>query len=277
MLYKVVAIFSMAAVTVAVANANVISALTTNGSATAVNAGDVRLTNDFQQAGSAFLPLAYGFDANTTFSASFQWTSSNLGDHTVFNRGGDGFAFVIQNDPAGAQALGAAGGNLAFKGDPNALPPIPPISPGLAIAFDIFGFFCGTNGNTICDQTSGPVPPQTTFDVLGGSAPTLGDLIGASFTRFAWVDYAQSTQTLSVFYSDTAVKPGTPVLTDTLDLNALLGSQAYFGFSGATGDATVTTDLTSFDLSDVSTVPEPATMLPLAWILGAALLLRGRF
>jgi hypothetical protein len=93
-------------------------------------------------------------------------------------------------------------------------------------------FFCWVNSN-ICDHTSDPVPPMSPYDVLASGGPTLGDL---SSGRLA--DYSQSTQTLSVYYSDPSVKPGTAVITDSLDLQLLVGSQVYLGFTGGTSSAT---------------------------------------
>ena len=103
-----------------------------NGAAT--EEGDrIRLTpSDFTKAGGAFLSQPLSFDADYSFRSHFIIQISDPGSNNNNNHvdvdgtGGDGMAFVIQNDSRGAFALGGAGGALGVKG----------ISRHVSVAFD---------------------------------------------------------------------------------------------------------------------------------------------
>jgi len=223
-----------------------LTTLTLNGSATLASS-NLQLTNTFAQVGSAYIPSPLLFDPSTGFTSSFQWTASNL---SGLQPGGDGFAFVIQNDPNGSHALGNAGGDLGFDGI---------TGPALAVGFDIFGNFCGAALQICFSRPDG----STSGNVAAN--PSLGNFQGDPVTRFGWVDYDANATLLSVFYSSTAEKPLVPITSLTVSLSQLLNGQAFFGFSGATGGATVTTDIQAFELNTSTTnAPEPGSMLMLA-------------
>ncbi len=54
-------------------------------------------------------------------------------------------------------------------------------------------------------------------------------------SNFVWVEYNGDSDKLAVFVSSASTKPQQPVLTTTLDLRAVVGARAFFGFTAATG------------------------------------------
>jgi hypothetical protein len=79
----------------------------------------------------------------------------------------------------------------------------------------------------------------------------------------AWVDYDGSTDQLSVLLSDSLTRPSTPLLTTAVDLWAIAGPQARFGFQATVGGEPRQADLLTWHLhtnaNDVgwpTTVPE---------------------
>jgi hypothetical protein len=138
-------------------------------------------------------------------------------------KGADGAAFVLQNDPLGADALGRAGGSYGASGLKN----------GLGIAFDTWqnanlGEIAGDHTNFF--NTSGPVATSRLSDQL-----TLGN---GNVTNDKWHNVLVSwdaTDHILTYWFD-GVQKGTL----TQDIVAMYegGSQyAYLGFTGGTGGA----------------------------------------
>src|SRR6202008_4980270 len=98
------------------------------------------------QAGSAFLTSRV--DISNPWSVEFTFDMNSC----VSCRA-DGLAFVIQNDPAGANALGTGGGNLGYTG----------ITPSFAVEFDTWQNteFADPNNNHVGVLLSGS--PGTIF------------------------------------------------------------------------------------------------------------------
>jgi len=94
-----------------------------NGSADVID-DTLRLTPAIRTAGSAFATDSFLINPNTSFFTTFSFRISGS-DGTG---GADGFAFVVQNDPDGASALGTGGGFLGYAGIDNSM----------AIEFDTF-------------------------------------------------------------------------------------------------------------------------------------------
>ena len=94
--------------------------LTLNGDA--AQAGNVlRLVpNADTKSGTAFLTAPISLDGTTGFSTAFEFNvATDTGNPT------DGFTFLLQNDAAGVNALGAGGQGLGYVG----------LSPSVAVVF----------------------------------------------------------------------------------------------------------------------------------------------
>jgi glucose/arabinose dehydrogenase len=187
----------------------------TNGNASKAG-NNLRLTPDANsQVGSAFYNRALQVDGSTSFNTQFQFQLSG----GQGSGGADGFTFVLHNDSRGAGAIGAGGGSVGYAG----------IGRSLAIEFDTYDNGAGDpDANHISLLRNGTVSTAVKnatagLDLNGGTAMN------------AWVDYNAATKQLSVFLSNTTTKPGTAVLTETIDLAATVGNQAFIGFTGATG------------------------------------------
>jgi hypothetical protein len=143
-------------------------------------------------------------DLSTAFDISFQ---INLGGKDA---GGDGVGFVLENDPAGINAIGAAGGGQGLTG----------IQYGLGITF-------ATNAAT--DQTG-------FVKTADGSAQSVAVGLGnIEDGRWHQVYVVSNGQTIS--YTFDGVQMGAISLAAA---NALLNGSnlAYFGFTGDTSAAT---------------------------------------
>jgi hypothetical protein len=186
--------------------------------------------------GSAFVKPPTPIGPNGSFSSFFEFQVSE-------GTGGDGFVFVVQSSPQGAQALGGFGGDLGYHD--SARPP--GISPSIGVEFDTF------------QNPFDPAGEHVGIDVNGSTTSLVtapASIRGAN--RFAWVDYANGG--IAVFLSDSENKPAAPLLAASLvgvvDFSSVFGPQTFFGFTAATGGLTDNHDILRWDL----TVPEPATL-----------------
>lgn len=190
------------------------------------------------RSGTAFLTAPVSFSSTTGFSTAFAFNvTTNSGDPT------DGFAFLLQNDAAGASALGAGGQGMGYVG----------LSPSVAVVFR------GRDPNLIGVITGGvdPADLPTPFKPAGYHTGTEGEFYNQN--QFAWIDYNALTDILSVYLSGTATKPGTAIMSTTVDIYSALGSPAaaYAGFTAGNGGAYGSQDILSWSLQ---TVPEPAAL-----------------
>ena len=180
----------------------------------------VTLTND--------LPGEYGswFDHNThsitAFTASFDYQATGAAD---------GMAFILQNDPRGAGALGTdfadnGGSGLGYTG----------ISPSAAVEFNFFnGHVQGTNFET--NGTTGIYNPT-------GDVPLIGN--GDNIQVVLSYDGSVLTETL------TDLTDGATYSTSYtgIDLSQIVGSDsAYIGFSAATGGFSSTQIVSDFNFA----------------------------
>ena len=185
-----------------------------NGSATVVG-GNLQLTpNITSQAGSAFVLSPFIVYANTSFSTYFQFVLNGG------TGGADGFVFILQNDPSGIDALGGLGGSLGYVG----------ISNSLAVEFDTYQNGGDPNNNHIGVNINGNVSSLATSTVIPD--------INSGSSLYAWIDYDGGENLLDIFVNTTNTKPIMPDLSHSVDLPGLVGSQAYIGFSAATGGLT---------------------------------------
>jgi len=205
--------------------------LTVNGSAFAIDANTLQLTDAIGgEAGSAFLaPIS----SNSTFTSSFTFTSAG----TDFDPQADGITFIIQNDPAGANALGTGGGGVGAADLTNNL--------GIGLR--------SWDNNHATIFTEG--------DVFNGTQPlgnfNLGDQDDVVDVTLAYdgslFSYTAFNHTTGFSISDSFA----------FDLTTL-GPKVYLGFTGGTGLSYATQQIHDWDL-DVqggAGVPEPA-----AWAL----------
>jgi hypothetical protein len=180
----------------------------------AIGSGEIDLTLATRDAaGAAFLPSPYVLTATTRFSVEFSFRCSSTS-----GQAGDGIALVWQNDPRGSAALGEAGGGLGYGG----------ITPSVDVEFDVFGNSYDPGGNEITITVDGN---YMTYTAHAPAPYVMSD--GA--THFAWVDYDGATKMLSVYAGDTTTRPASAVVETTMDFSAVLGNQAYLGFTAGTG------------------------------------------
>jgi hypothetical protein len=168
------------------------------------------------QAGSAYLDQPFGLRAGTTFSIQFAFRvyGGNRGPEA------DGFTLVWQNAPQGPAALGDPGGSLGYE----------PMRPSAAVELDEqYNSLGDPNGNHIAVDLNGSVTAAHAI------ADTLPFMISDGVVHNVWVDYDGTAHMLKVYVASSTTKPATPILTDTIDLVALVGDRAYLGFTGGCG------------------------------------------
>jgi Ca2+-binding RTX toxin-like protein len=188
--------------------------LTLNGSAV-LQAGVLRLTPELKfQAGSVFANDRMVIGASSSFQTRFAFQLTGQ----MGTAGSDGITFMIQNSAAGSKALGGFGGGLGY-GD---------LTNSLAIKFDTHKNVTDFSDNYVAVLTGGSV----TQDRALAAAPF--DLNNGSVFE-VWIDYNGSTDRLDIYLSNQAVKPTAPLLSYTVDLLSVVGSQAYVGFGAGTG------------------------------------------
>ena len=217
-----------------------LSALQLNGNALQ-SGSSLRLTPDLGNArGSVFLKNAIALTPSTSFSTQFQF---QLGG-TQGTDGADGLVFVIQG--GSATAIGSQGGNLGYDG----------INASIAIKFDTYqnSEYGDVNNNSVGLLLNGQMRS------IAQSAVSIDLNSGTAIN--AWVEYSATTQRLNVYLSNTLTKPGSTVLSETVDLRAIVGGNAYAGFTGATGGLWNTQDLQTWTLSTtvIDNPPPPPTI-----------------
>jgi hypothetical protein len=190
-----------------------------NGSAQ-LTAGSITLTNEYYQAGSAFVPTPYSFPAGASFFACFYYEAQTPEPDVP----ADGLAFVIQNlGPNSPAYLGLSGSGMGFF--------TLRYYPAIAVTFDYYP-------NAITGSPAGTVAVATTVGTdLIQNVPDLPVLPGAGFFRGVWIQYNNLTRKLNVYYGNTTVQPALPTLSTVLptDLSTMLGGQVYFGITAGTG------------------------------------------
>ncbi|MEM9990310.1 MAG: L-type lectin-domain containing protein, partial [Bacteroidota bacterium] len=195
-------------------NATLASLFNITGSASAVSAMEVQLTPATNgQAGSIMSNNVINFEEDFEFDVEV-YLGNNDG-------GADGMAIVFHNDPAGSNALGAAAASLGAGGIQN----------GIYVELDTWDNGAGwddiPNDHTQLRDSdggagAGVTPPVDLGDIEDGLWHDLS---------FRWI---AATNTLTINFD------GANIITFVNDLptNFFGGStQAYFGFSAATGGA----------------------------------------
>ena len=214
-----------------------ISGLQLNGDASQSGTA-LQLTPDLRSsAGSAYYATPIAFDENTSFQTQFQFQVTGGTD------GADGFVFVLQNSPAGANALGGAGGKLGYRG----------VAQSLAIEFDTFKNSWDPDANHIDVLLNGDVTSSVT------TTSSIDDLNNGDLVDVL-VNYDGSTNELTI---STAIdgQPPSQVLSYGVDLPSVLGSQGFVGFSSGTGGRSNAHNITNWTFSSTDNTPSPGITL----------------
>jgi autotransporter-associated beta strand protein len=176
---------------------------------------------------SGFTGTPQKIGAGSNFTANFTYNVSNPGGFGY----ADGITFTIENDPNGANALGASGGSLGYEGIQNSL----------SVQFDLYndGYGVGTDGNINKDEY---VPNSYIYDSVNVA-----------------VNYNASAQTLTVNLADQF--GDTDSTTENgINLNSILGgTTAYVGFTGGDGGGFTTQQILNFNF-DAGSVTTPAAI-----------------
>ena len=200
------------------------------------------------QKGSAFLPEPFNLTSNSIIHThfSFQIGGVNLDSE----QGADGLAFVMQNDPRAAAALGNDGEGIGFGINDTTGNPVNPISSSIAIEFDThqnsfpLRATGDPNGNHLALIINGQV-----YEHIVSYSPSF--LLNDGAPHYVWIDYFGNTKNFTVYIANSDNKPLSPVISTTLDL-AGLGNQAYFGFTAATGDGFNSHDILAWNLNVIT-------------------------
>jgi autotransporter-associated beta strand protein len=165
----------------------------------------------------------HGGEANSGFTstpitlAGGGFTASFTYNHTTGGPYGpaDGIAFVVQNDPRGASAVGFNGGDIGYAG-PGA------ISNSGAIEFETYNAYGGYGSNGF--GTNGAINEPNSVSFLQGNSPINVTLV-----------YNASASTLVETLTDNNGDSASYTTTG-VDFSSLLGGNTgYIGFTGGTG------------------------------------------
>lgn len=234
-----------------------------NGTAGVVTTGDgkvMRLTSATpNQAGSFFSLTTI---PATDFSAKFQFRITSPGGPVIApntSPGADGLVFVVQDV---ANNVGTGGEGIGYKN----------ILTSIGVEFDTWANpdqhdpdsnHMGIDLNGVTDHGVGSpntLPVAQPFD--DGNK------------WFGWVDYNATTQILSASGNQTGTKPGSPMISRSVNLASILGSSsAFVGFTSGTGDDFGNHDILSFSFTKF--IPDVPSGVPLPAAATGGLALMG--
>jgi len=248
----------------------------TNGSPSRVqlvNGGVLRLTTATQnQHGSAWFKIQQPLSTGFTTAFQFQLSKTNACRGCSFPA--DGLALVIQNDPSGTGAIGYTGNgqNISYGNNDvsTAKGPRAAILNSLAIELDSFqnSNYSDPNGNHIAVQSCGPnnsttlTPNSADHNYMcpNGSLANLalqslpsGLSLSDGLAHTITVNYlppgscTSNCNNLSVYFDSTLILQTTVDITQQLNLAG--GTNAYIGFTAATGSSVQNNDVLSWSFS----------------------------
>jgi hypothetical protein len=197
------------------------------------NALTITQDDSFVSANSVFCnttQVVQGFTASFLYQPT--WTQED-------ENPADGITFVVQNDPAGAQALGFWGGDLGYSNEQNSSSAS--ITQSVAVALNIWaGHVQGTS--LLQDGQN----PSFSYTATGSVNLASGDPIKVVLKY----NGVKLTETLT----DT-VTAATYTTSYTIDIPAVVGAPtAYVGFTGATGGGSSTQTISDFSFVPASEI-----------------------
>merc|ERR1712070_290662 len=195
----------------------------------------LRLTDDFKHGAkaSAWIPLSI-IDDDFAFSTHIKY---RIYGHS---HAGDGMAFVMQQDPQGADALGASNGNLGiYRG----------VKSALVIEMDSYNNGAGFKDSYKYAIHVTNIKHDGTIVELAEVETTFRN--SESVSGGLWVDYDGETLSVSHSATDANSKPSSPIATARIDLSTFFDSMEplYYGFTAATGGATDNHDVLGFSFT----------------------------
>jgi hypothetical protein len=208
------------------------SDLLKNGS-TSFGGGEITLTNDINQAGSAWETTRVGI-RNFTAEFEFQFREGSVPR-------ADGFMFVLQADPRGITALGPQGGGLGYGADtPGTYPTIAAgaVLNSIGIKFDIYSNAGeGTNSTGLFTGGRSPTVRQpglpNDFPDISVNLDGTGITLNSQSPKMVMLMYDGTTLTETIVDEGTQQKYTT---TYTVNIMRFIGNEtAYVGFTGGTG------------------------------------------
>jgi hypothetical protein len=173
------------------------------------------------------------------FAASFTYTVTG-------GAGADGMAFVVQNDPRGAGALGTDGGALGYSSGVPDYSASPAIVPSVALEFNLYSGATPfeDSANYISLNTNGYLG-DTGTGLLEYTSPVFfnsGDPINVSVT------YTNQIASLVLEDASTAETFSVNI---PINIPAVLGSNvAYIGFTGGDGAVTSIQQISNFTFTN---------------------------
>jgi hypothetical protein len=189
--------------------------------------GQLQLTSaDIDQLGFAWVPQPYNLVALHDFAMVLRVSMQG------FDLTGDGMTIILQSDPRGLDAVGITGGQLGISS----------IAPSTAIELDTFKDQVA--GNTDPDYNHIGIDLDGDVDSVATIDPPFEMLTTGTFT--IWLDYTATTQALAISIDPSTTKPAS-LFTVATDLSRL-GSAAYLGLTGTTGDSYHTNGAISWSL-----------------------------
>ena len=219
--------------------------------------------------GTAFIDDQFNIQGNPAFSIFFEFSITN-----VYAGGADGLVFVMHDSPDGISDVGGGGGFLGYYERPS-----PYYNDGItnsiAVEFDTF-----YNGYSFGDPSNNHVALATNANTTALASASPAFDLNNSQRRFAWIDYDGTT--LDVSLSTTSVKPGTALISQSMDLASTIGSNsAFIGFTSSTGGSTSKHRIHDLEISlslaqSSGTVPEPSSSLIFAGMLLGCIRRRSR-
>lgn len=197
-----------------------LSAFTLNGVARDIAADKargkaLRLTNNLDQSGSAFLTQLVSIDNDASFSTYIQFRMTEPKGISDGVQGADGIVFVVQTQ---ANNVGGYGGGIGFAGIQNSV----------GVEFDTWPNAGDINGNHVGIDING-----STNSVV---AKPIETPLNNGKLWHAWIDYNGQTDMLEVRISENDSRPSTSLISHEIDLVEILGkTEVFVGFTSGTG------------------------------------------